>query len=517
MTKMDYLSTGTTRKPVLKINTTMTASPSPQACGCKVTFIVYSCSHEFIRISLCDEDELEPVSPTTAEPDHYPVEVRITSEQPCDECAIRTLFRTTTHTTTVAALRLSESLRYDELLADTPETPQLIYMGSLSEYEQFDFDTPALSPDRRFTIDWDTLDPPARIPRHELSDTYTLPKLKYDPGAQGCAAKDDFEGYVDRKGLLPKDRESKRKTLVTDWRPTLRELESEDDLTERPRTGSPEYREAARILSKHDSDLMEWVSAGNAFDLKRVQTIRQRLRSSSIFSEVSLDLPIQLPSPLPVGEDSPLTATSQSTAGTDFSRSTGRSDSIRCIRPSSDQPPPLPVRSTVRKLRYFNGGKPSLIRISPPAPVQHSPLTPLPIRWSTWPRSPTISAVIQGPPLYMFKRQPNRKQDLANRVKKTVGTGLNQLYDALTTRRGIDSRARPGSRLSRRPSTTALSPKSKLPRTSRAAAKARAVRRKILRQIPEPDFITVLPYPSQSSTESQGYEAGRVIYVHRPL
>ncbi|KAK5956310.1 hypothetical protein OHC33_002886 [Knufia fluminis] len=487
MTKMDYLSTGTTRKPVLKINTTMTASPSPQACGCKVTFIVYSCSHEFIRVSLCDEDELEPVSPTTAEPDHYPVEVRITSEQPCDECAIRTLFRTTTHTTTVAALRLSESLRYDELLADTPETPQLIYMGSLSEYEQFDFDTPALSPDRRFTIDWDTLDPPARISRHELSDTYTLPKLKYDPGAQGCAAKDDFEGYVDRKGLLPKDRESKQ------------------------------YREAARILSKHDSDLMEWVSAGNAFDLKRVQTIRQRLRSSSIFSEVSLDLPIQLPSPLPVGEDSPLTATSQSTAGTDFSRSTGRSDSIRCIRPSSDQPPPLPVRSTAWKLRYFNGGKPSLIRISPPAPVQHSPLTPLPIRWSTWPRSPTISTVIQGPPLYMFKRQPNRKQDLANRVKKTVGTGFNQLYDALTARRGIDSRARPGSRLLRRPSTTALSPKSKLPRTSRAAAKARAVRRKILRQIPEPDFITVLPYPSQSSTESQGYEAGGVIYVHRPL
>jgi len=467
---------GNTQKLMLKIHTNMTAQQSPESCGCKSTSTTYFCNHEFTRVGLCDDYGLETVSPTTAEPEHHPVEVQIACESICDECAVTILLAQDARTTNVAALRLSERSRYEELLVDIPEAPRLTYMGNLSVYEPADLDIPVLSPERYFTIDWDTVGGPAEIliPTRETSDTYTLPKLKYDSTAPACAAEDKFEDYVIRKGLLPKDHQSKGTCIAANWRPLVPiELITESDHIERPRTGSPEYREAARILSRHNFDLMEWVSAGNAFDLKRVQTIRQTLRSNSILSEVSLDSSVQLPSPLPVAEDSSFTSMTvipQYNSSTDgVTGITGRPKSVPCniradIRsrphsPSLNQPPPLPQRSTAQKLRYFNSGKPALISILTSVPAQGSLLTPRPsLQSSTWPQIPSTPMIIQGPPAHMFKRQPRRKNDLKYRIKKTVGKGLTTLNDAVFTHHSINGRPlRPESPRQQRSSTPALS------------------------------------------------------------
>ncbi|KAK5089755.1 hypothetical protein LTR70_006597 [Exophiala xenobiotica] len=223
-----------------------------------------------------------------------------------------------TYTTQIAALRLSEPARYDELMADVPDTLQLTYMGSMGSYEQMDFDLPAVSPDIYFRIDWDEPQSTAEIvvSKSQTNNDYTLPKLRYDPTAPGCATEDNFEEYVARRLLLPTKQKSKvfnlhpaivagiepdeglqragaqvannLEILGSDNSPAV--ILSESELAESLMTGSPEYREASRSLPKHDPVLTKWVTAGSAFDLKRA-TIRQRLRSSSISSEYPSLLP----------------------------------------------------------------------------------------------------------------------------------------------------------------------------------------------------------------------------------
>jgi len=479
-------------------------------------------------------------------------------------------------TTPIAALRLSEPARYDELMADVPDTLQLTYMGSMGSYEQMDFDLPAVSPAMYFSIDWDEPQSTAEIvvSKCQTNNDYTLPKLKYDPTAPGCATEDNFEEYVARKLLLPTKQKSKGEGRAASWQsmtPIADDSEvvfnlhpaivagiepdeglqragaqvannleilgsdnspavilSESELAESLMTGSPEYREVSRSLSKHDSDLTEGVTTGSAFDLNRGETIQQRLRNSSISSDVSFEIPIQYPSPLPDTEESwdimtAVTTVCQHDQGTDgITRMPGgRPDIVRYIiriesRSESSpsflaEPSPISLLNSARELRYRNVGNASLIDITPHNPLKDSPHTSSrPENPWTWPRVPTASAIKLGPPAHMLRR----KEPTAENLKSTVNKGIKKAVETLFTRRGIniDHGPRPRYLSDRRASMSSPSLSPKQVRSPTKAARVATKARKI-RQWAKSSYCSNPPDSPQSCIAERAYEDGHYLSV----
>lgn len=306
-------------------HTNMSQPQRLEPCCCKVTSTTYSCNHQTTRTILCKDNVAEPISPTSTEPDHFPLKLKNTKENLCDECAVMLILAQDTSVAQMAALGLSEIVRHDELAADVPATPQLTYMGSMSQYEQLGFDLPAVSPDMYFNVDWDKFQDTAEIvlPKHEANNGYTLPKLKYAPAAPGCANEDNFEKHVVRKGLLPTRQNSKGKDRAASWQPISPIAGKSNAVFNLHQTPS------AVILSYSGLAASPRVQSP---DLKQAKPIRQSLRSSSMSSGVSLDLPIQLASPLRSPGVSSETATTaitdgKYTPGTDgTTRLTGRPD-----------------------------------------------------------------------------------------------------------------------------------------------------------------------------------------------
>jgi len=503
-------------------NTNMSLPQRLEPCCCKVTSTTYSCNHQATRTILCKDNGAEPVSPTSTEPDHFPLKLKNTKEDLCDECAVMLILAQDTSVAQMAVLGLSEPARHDELVADIPATPQLTYMGSMGQYEQLDFDLPAVSPDMYFNVDWDKSQNTAEIvlSKQEANDDYTLPKLKYDPTAPGCAIEDDFEKYVASKGLLPTRQNSKGKDRAASWQSIMPTADRHDAVFNLHQTPS------AVILSKSG---LAAIPRPESPDLKRAKPIQQSLRSSSMSSEVSLDLPIQLPCPLRGTEDSSETVTTvitvgQYTPGTDgITRLTGQPDIIRYIvrteshsepfPPFTTEPLPNPPRHPARELRYLKMGSPSLIDILPHNRPNNSPQVPSrPTSSMTWlPALRTVETKLD-PPARAFRRT----EQSAGKIKSTTDPSLKKVRETCFTRRGtVDQRLRPHYPPRRRTSTPPVSPKQvpRLTKATRAAARARAV----VRQWAKSTYCSDPPDSHHSHIEERTYENGQYVAdVQRP-